>query len=333
MTELAPQSKQGSYRRPKYTTNGRIGDATFPAEVGRYHVYVGNACPWCHRVLLTLAVRGLADSVTVTQLADDPERASRGGWVMAEPDPVFGAADLRQVYDAVSPGYQGRCTAPLLVDKVASRLVSNESADIIRMLNDLQLPGSSSVDLTPPHLQQEIEQLNAEVYDKVNNGVYKAGFATTQDAYDAAVGAVFDCLDALEQRLADNRFLLGDRVTEADLRLYPTIVRFDGSYYTLFKCSRRRIQDYPNLHAWMRDMHNLPLNGGAGLQIRDTFDVDDARRSYFSQLFPLNPGGIVPCGPTAQELGLDRPADRGPIHAEDVFFLRQDVAAVAGAAS
>ncbi|KAG2434518.1 hypothetical protein HYH02_012185 [Chlamydomonas schloesseri] len=404
MRELAPQSKDGSYTRPGYAFGGRLGEAQFPAEAGRYHLYLGNACPWCHRVALAAVLRGWfrpstqaqtqqaaagagsgavaaagvggpllprAPLISFTRLEDDPTRARRGGWVFgaADPDPVFGAADLWQVYDTVSPGFRGRCTAPLLVDRAARAAVCNESADIVRGLDAAHLPGATTaVQLRPPALAAQIDVLNARIYSAINNGVYRSGFATTQAAYDAVQAELWGALDEMEARLGASRFLLGDRLTESDVWLFPTIVRLDAMYGPLFKCSRRRIfgnsspaavarhsghagaaavarhsghagaaavasgagaaaggcgGDYPNLAGWARDIWQLQVPGSL-VQISDTFDLDAARRSYFTSLFPLNPGGIVPAGPTAADLQLGgRAPGRGSSSAlEDVCHMR-----------
>ncbi|CAL5225669.1 g8532 [Coccomyxa viridis] len=329
MKELAPQTKDGSYARPTYNLKGVVGSPEFPVESGRYHLYVGNACPWCHRVLLALIVRGLLPHISYTVAADDPERASRGGWVFDTPEPVFGMKDLREVYDAASPNYRGRCTAPLLVDKRSRLLVCNESSDIVRMLNSVALPGTSDVDLYPSELAAEIDAVNDIVHYNINNGVYRSGFATTQGAYERAQNDLYTALDTVEQRLSQHRFLVGDRFTEADLRMYPTIIRYDGCYTTLFKCCRKRIGDYPHLSAWLADVHQLTVKDSPNLQISNSFDLDDARRSYFSSLFPLNPGGIVPTGPTLADLDLSRNAGRGPQDAESVFHMRKQPAVMA----
>lgn len=325
--ELAPQSKSGAYVRPAYTFMSSVGDPDFPVESGRYHVYVGNACPWCHRVLLALVVRGLLAHISVSYVEDAPEKATRGGWYFKSIDPIFGAKDLWGVYDAASPGFRGRCTAPLLVDKRSKRIVSNESSDIIRMLNDISLPGCTDVDLVPPQLRREMDALNDRVYDAVNNGVYKAGFSTSQAAYDEVQRHLFGTLDELDQRLSRQRFLMGDKFTEADLRLFPTVVRFDAVYSTIFRCTRRRISDYQFLTQWMRDVWQLTVPSSA-MQVKDTVDVDACRRSYFTNLFPLNPSGIVPSGPTAEDLLLDAPVSRGPAGLQHVFFSRLDTRAL-----
>ncbi|CAK0733836.1 hypothetical protein CVIRNUC_000341 [Coccomyxa viridis] len=331
MKELAPQTKDGSYSRPTYNLKGVIGSSEFPVESGRYHVYIGNACPWCHRVLLALIVRGLLPHISYTIAADDPERASRGGWVFDTPEPVFGRNDLREVYDAASPSYRGRCTAPLLVDKQTRRLVCNESSDIVRMLNSVSLPGASAVDLYPAELAAEIDTVNDLVHNNINNGVYRSGFATMQGAYERAQADLYSAFDAVERRLSQQRFLVGDRFTEADLRMYPTIIRYDGCYTTLFKCSKKRISDYPNLSAWLRDVYQLTVPNSPGLQISNSFDLDDARRSYFSSLFPLNPGGIVPVGPTLADLNLSREAGRGTQDFEAVFHMKRQPAVLSAA--
>jgi len=226
------------------------------------------------------------------------------------------------VYEACSPGFRGRCTAPLLVDGVAKRIVCNESADLVRMLNEVRgLPGDNGVDLYPAALRGEIDITNDLTYRTINNGVYCCGFATTQAAYDAAAAELGASMAALDARLASRRFLCGERFTEADLRLFPTIARFDAVYAGIFKCGARRVADLPHLGAWMRDVHQLRVPGG-GLQVADALDVDAARRSYYTNLFPLNPGLIVPSGPTAADLRLDAPPGRGSQRFEDVFHFQ-----------
>ena len=296
MRELAPQDASGSYARPEASFTGEIeGDsgARFGAG-GRYVLYVGNACPWCHRVVLAAALRGIQEpSLRLVRAVDDPERASRGGWVFDAPEPLFGSSDLRQVYDELSPGgYYGRCTAPLLVDVTSRRAVSNDSAAIVRSLR--HLPGESGVDLYPSHLRSEIDAWCVTIGKKVNAAVYRCGFATTQAGHDAASKVLYEGLDAVEAQLAKTRFVAGNTVTEADVFLLPTILRYDLAYAGLFKCSGRNMSSMPNIRHWLRDMWSLP-------GVAQTFDADAARASYYG-LFPLNPSGIVPAGPTRQEL-------------------------------
>ena len=343
--ELAPQSPEGAYVRPAYAFDGVIsptpgvaGDA-HPPEPDRYVVYVGNACPWCHRVTLTIALKGLGDVVRVARMTDDAERASRGGWVFERGapesrDPVFDAPDLRVVYDRATAGrpefpdgYRGRCTAPLLLDAVTRRPGSNESADIVRMLDaaDFRSFGASGsasetdeaagrVRLYPAHLAEDIDDWNARTYSGVNDGVYRCGFATSQAAYERAASRVASTLDELDARLATRRFLCGEKVTEADARLFPTIVRHDAVYATLFKCQKRRVADLPHLRAWMRDVYLIP-------GVAETVDVRGYLASYFGQLFPLNPGGIVPTGPLERDLGLGEDPMRGGYARDEVFWL------------
>jgi len=311
MRELAPQSSKGEYQRPGYAFDGAIGEGEFPLELnGRYVLYIGNPCPWCHRVLMAVALRGLESTVIrVVQLRDDPEKASRGGWVMAEGrEPYFGATDLRQIYDACTPGgYTGRCTAPLLVDTKAKKIVSNESSSIVTMLNRVHVSDvSSAINLRPEELCRQIDELNATLFDTVNNGVYKCGFATEQAAYDAAFQELYAVLEDLNAQLATRRFLLGDKFTEADLRLFPTAARFDPVYAILFKCTRRW-SEFEHLQRWYMDCAMLPIPGRGNRVLLSTVDVDDCKRSYFTQLFPLNPGGIVP-GPDLQRVCAHSPS-------------------------
>jgi len=325
ISELAPQSADGAYVRPApQTGTGARWPRELPMVAGRYHVYVGNPCPWCHRVSITLALRGL-DGVGCTRLANDPQRASRGGWCFdaMAPDPLVGAADLKGVYDACTPGgaYEGRCTAPLLVDLATNTIISNESSDIIRMLNDLSLPSSGGgeaatrvVDLCSPEMVSTVDATNQWTYELVNNGVYRCGFATKQRAYEMAERDVHTGLRRCDETLATSRFLCGDTVSEADVRLLPTIVRFDGVYAPFFRCGRYQVRsDYPHVERWCKEM--LTLTGPS------LFDLDDARAGYYRDLFPLNPGGIVPAGPTPSDLGWpDAPA---PVRDESAFAWRE----------
>ena len=325
ISELAPQSPEGAYVRPApQTGSGAKWPANLPMVADRYHVYVGNPCPWCHRVSITLALRGLLNGgVGCTRLANDPQRASRGGWCFdsTDPDPLLNAPDLKAVYDACAEGgsYTGRCTAPLLVDLKTGTIISNESADIIRMLNELDLSAAAAsdedraVDLYPPALAAAIDDTNAWTYEQINNGVYRCGFATQQKAYDSAERDVHAGLRRADELLGSTRFLCGASVSEADVRLMPTIVRFDGVYAPFFRCGRFQVRaNYPNLERWCNDMLTLT---GAGL-----FDLNDARKGYYSDLFPLNPGGIVPAGPTPADLGW--PENAAPVRDESAFTWR-----------
>lgn len=323
MKELAPQSKDGSYVRPSYSFDGYIGKhpkktggKAFPDQAGRYQLYVGTACPWCHRCELVRSVRGLDRYLAVTRVLDRPEEASRGGWVFTptDPDPLKGARDLRELYDALVPGgYRGRCTAPLLADKAGQAIVSNESADIMRMLNNVgSFKEGEAVDLVPSELEAEIDAMNQWIYEDINNGVYKCGFSTTQQAYDRAQAGLNGALDKVEKLLGERRFLLGDKITEADLRLFPTIIRYDGVYNTLFKCTGRRVSMLPNLSGWLRDVYQAP-------GVEGCCDLAGMRESYYQQLFPLNPSAIVPSPPPSSLLD---PPDRGPQGTEHVFHYK-----------
>jgi putative glutathione S-transferase len=299
MAELAPQDKTGSYRRPAYT----FGGANMENERGRYHLYVGNPCPWCHRAQLALALRGISrEEIGMTRLVDNPVKASRGGWIFSEPDADYKCRDLRELYDRLSPGYKGRCTAPLLVDKKTNTIVSNESSDIVRMLNDFGDAGSNNdrIDLYPPHLKETIDETNEWIYTLLNNGVYQCGFSTTQSAYDEASGKVRQGLERCEQVLSTQPYLCGSSFTEADLRLLPTVLRYDGVYAPLFRAggAHLRIKDYPSLHAWLKRCWEIE-------RVPETIDLADANVSYYKQLFPLNPGGILPTRVTAASLGLE----------------------------
>jgi putative glutathione S-transferase len=272
---------------------GPTGAAGFAAARGRYHLYVSLACPWAHRTLILRALKGLEDLVSVSVVH---WRMLDRGWTFEPgpgvvPDPVLRADYLYQVYLAADRTYTGRVTTPVLWDRQTGTIVNNESAEILRMFNSAfdglgALPG----DYYPPDLRAEIDALNARIYEAVNDGVYKAGFATTQAAYEEAVGRLFETLDWLEERLARRRYLCGDRVTEADIRLLVTLLRFDLVYYAHFKCNLRRLADYPGLSGYARDLYQLP-------GVAATFDAAHAKRHYYESHRTLNPSGIVPAGP------------------------------------
>lgn len=267
---------------------GPTGTGGFAAEAGRYHLYVALICPWAHRTLIARKLKGLeaAISISVVEPALTPQ-----GWRFAEgADAVNGAGYMHEIYTAADPVFTGRATVPVLWDKATGTIVSNESADILQMFNRGFGALASGPDLRPDDLTDQIEALNDFIYPRLNNGVYRAGFATTQVAYDEAVAEVFQALDALELRLSDGRdWLLGDRFTETDIRTFVTLVRFDVAYHGLFKCNLRRIADYPLLSRYLRRVLALP--GVAG-----TVNLDHIKRGYYS-IAKLNPTGIVPAGP------------------------------------
>ena len=273
---------------------GPSGRAGFAAESGRYHLYVSLACPWAHRTLIFRALKGLTDHVGVSVV--HPDMLDQG-WTFATDfpgatgDTLFGSRYAHQIYTRADPRYSGRVTVPILWDKVLGTIVSNESSEIIRMFNTAfdGLTGNTD-DYWPEALRAAIEPVNDRIYDTLNNGVYKAGFATTQAAYDAAVRPLFDTLDWLEQRLSANRYLMGDRLTEADWRLFTTLIRFDPVYHLHFKCNRARIVDYPNLWAYTRELFQWP-------GVADTVDLDHIVRHYHYSHDSINPHRIIPINP------------------------------------
>ena len=302
----ARPEKQGEFVRAAYPFRGRItadGSSGYPAEPGRYHLYISWACPWAHRSAIVRQLLGLQDVISLS--AVDPVRDGRG-WAFREgdgfgPDPVNGFALLREAYEATEPGYDGHVSVPVLWDKQAHRIVSNNFPDITLDL-DTQFSAwaDPAYDLYPRALRPQIDEVNELVYATVNNGVYRSGFATTQESYHEAVTRLFQTLDELEQRLAGQRYLLGDQLTEADVRLWVTLARFDAVYYSHFKCNLRRISDYPSLWAYARDLYALPA-------FRDTTRFDQIKRHYYTTHPHLNPSRIVPDGPV---LDWNAPAGR-----------------------
>lgn len=277
---------------------GPSGDGRFKAEAGRYHLFVSYACPWAHRTLIFRELKGLEDMITVSAVQP---LMLKNGWEFGEIDPLTGAKYAWHIYTKADPHYTGRATVPILWDKQQETIVSNESSEIIRMLNSAfdGLTGST-LDFYPEVLRDDIDAINERVYHTVNNGVYKSGFATTQEAYEEAVTALFATLDDLEELLAHQRYLVGDRLTEADWRLFTTLVRFDPVYVGHFKCNIRRIVDYPNLSNYLRELYQMP--GVAG-----TVDMDTIKQHYYGSHESVNPTRIVPVGP---DLDLSRPHDR-----------------------
>lgn len=272
---------------------GPSGEGGFPAAHGRYHLYVGLACPWAHRTVIFRHLKGLAEHISLSVVHWS---MAEHGWTFAPgagvvPDPIHNAKFMHQIYTAADPRYSGRVTIPVLWDRERATIVNNESSEIIRMLNSaFDSHGATPGDYYPADLRADIDQVNVRVYDSVNNGVYRAGFATTQEAYDEAVAAVFATLDWLESRLNGHPYLCGDRLTEADWRLWTTLARFDAVYHYHFKCNLRRLRDYPALHGLMRRLYQMP-------GIASTVNLTHIKGHYFGSHPGINPSGIVPRGP------------------------------------
>jgi putative glutathione S-transferase len=276
------------------------GSSGLPAEPGRYRLFVSYACPWAHRTLIVRRLLGLEDVIGVAVV--DPIRDERG-WRFPDRDPVTGAVFLSELYLGTDPSFQGRYTVPCIWDTRTERLVTNDFPNITTMFETeftaFHRPGAP--DLYPEALRPEIDELNDLVYTTVNNGVYKAGFATSQDAYEEAFDALFDTFGRLEERLSSGRYLFGDAITEADVRLYPTLARFDAVYHGHFKCNLRRLTDYPNLWGYARDLYSVPAFG-------ETTDFDHIKRHYYVTQRNINPSGVVPKGPLVD---WTSPNDRG----------------------
>jgi len=279
---------------------GPSGEGGFKAEPGRYHLYVSYACPWAHRTILFRKMKKLTDAIGLS--AVEPHMLSEG-WEFSDgwPDDLYGLNRLYEIYLKADPAYSGRVTVPVLWDKGRETIVSNESSEIIRMLNSaFDEFGDATLDFYPEALRPEIDAINDRIYETVNNGVYRAGFATTQEAYEEAFRALFNTLDELDETLGDQRFLLGDPLTEADWRFFTTLVRFDAVYYLHFKCNRRRINDYPNLSGYLRDLFQMP-------GVKETVNFEHIKEHYYYSHATINPTRIVPLGPL---LILDAPHDR-----------------------
>jgi glutathionyl-hydroquinone reductase len=286
---------------------GRSGEGGFQAEPNRYHLFVSPSCPWAHRTIIMRKLKRLEGIVSMS-IAD---RAKTEGWAYSQPIDEFapcadGVFRLYQVYAATDPKYTGKVTVPTLWDRKRKRIVNNESSEIIRMFNSAFNAWTDvSYDFYPEALRNDIDRINEFVYSYLNNGVYRAGFARTQEAYDEAVGKVFHGLDILEKRLAEQRYLAGVRITEADWRAFPTLLRFDLVYYSHFKCNLRRVQDYPNLANYLRELYQWP-------GIKETVDLKKIKTGYYSQR-DINPTGIVPLGPALDY--LEQSHDRSRLRA------------------
>jgi putative glutathione S-transferase len=300
----------GDFVRPDAQFRDRVtadGSSGYAPEPGRYHLYVSLACPWAHRTLIFRRLQQLESSISVSIV--EPVMSSEG-WAFSSqlPDHLYGCSHLHQLYTRMQPAYSGRVTVPVLWDKQTRRIVNNESAEIIRMLNsEFVGVASGGQDYYPAASRRDIDEINAYVYGNVNNGVYRCGFAGKQAAYEAAARRLFDALDKLEDRLSRSRYLVGNAQTEADWRLFTTLVRFDAVYHGHFKCNLRRIEDYPNLSGYLRDLFQTP-------GIVDTVNFDHIRRHYYMSHEHINPSRIVPLGPV---LDFMRPHGRGHLGQRD----------------
>ena len=306
------QTKGGEFKRQEDAFRDWVkrGSGTaYKAESGRYHLYVSLACPWAHRIIILRRLKGLEQTIGMTVV--DPVRDERG-WAFRDgpghsKDPVNGFQFLSEAYHATDPGFAGRVTVPVLWDRQTMRIVSNSDDDLLRMLNsEFSDFATNAHDYYPAPLRQQIDALNQLIYDQVNNGVYRAGFATRQRPYEIAVRKLFAALDELDRRLATRRYLHGAQITESDLRLFPTLIRFDAVYHGHFKCNLRRIVDYQNLWPYLRDLYQ---HDG----IAETVNFDHIKRHYYVTHREINPTAIVPLGPLldlAQPLGRDGLADR-----------------------
>jgi glutathionyl-hydroquinone reductase len=283
---------------------GPSGEGGFAAARDRYHLYVALACPWAHRTVIMRTLKGLEEvvSMSIVEPLYGPHGWRFGTSPGTTPDIVNGASELAEIYLRADPRYSGRVSVPVLWDKERRTIVNNESAEIIRMFNGAFGRFTNvRTDYYPPALREEIDRVNALVYDNVNNGVYRAGFATSQAAYEEAFRALFAALDEVEQRLSRQRYLVGKDITEADWRLFTTLVRFDAVYYSHFKCNLRRIIDYPNLSNYLRDLYQQE-------GVAATVNMDQIKRHYYGSQRQVNPTGIVPLGP---QLDFSAPHDRG----------------------
>jgi putative glutathione S-transferase len=290
------QSKAGEFTRQSDTFRGRVtadGRSGYPSAAGRYHLYVSWACPWAHRTIIVRKLKKLEEVIGMTVV--DPIRDEQG-WAFREGpgqslDPINGFHFLSEAYKATDPNYSGRITVPVLWDKTTNRIVTNSDDDLMRMFNsEFDRFTESRLDLYPQGLREEIDELNSFIYENVNDGVYRAGFATSQRAYEQAVRRLFDALERLDVRLASRRYLFGAEFVETDWRLFVTLVRFDAVYHGHFKCNIRRIIDYPNLFGYLKDLYQTD-------GVADTVNFDHIKRHYYITHDEINPTGIVPLGP------------------------------------
>jgi putative glutathione S-transferase len=297
------ENNQGEFKREQSQFRGQIGSDEFPAEADRYHLYVSLACPWAHRALIFRRLKKLESLISVSVVSPimlehgwtfDIDQGSSG-------DPLHNAKYLHELYTRNQHDYSGRVTVPVLWDKKQQRIVNNESADIIRQFNDAFADlAEKTPDYYPESLQADIDAINDEIYNKVNNGVYRCGFATTQQAYEDAYDALFAALDTIENQLGTQRFLCGDTISEADWRLFTTLIRFDAVYHGHFKCNRQRLEDYPHLSNYLRHLYQWP-------GVADTVDFSHIKRHYYVSHPMINPTQVVPVGP---DIDYSRPHNR-----------------------
>ncbi len=283
--------KAGSFERTSATFRRKItadGSSGVRAEAGRYHLYLAFSCPWCHRVMLFLKLKKLEGVISASYVHHAMEE---GGWVFRAPDPVLGVRFVYEVYRKAVPNFTGRCTVPILWDKKTETIVNNESSEIIRMLNrEFAALTEDRADYYPPQLAERIDAVNERIYHNINNGAYRCGFAVRQEPYEEALRSMFETFDWIESTLSRQPYLLGDRQTEADWRLFPTLVRFDCAYYPLFKCNLRHVYEYPSIWHYTKMLHGVP-------GIAETVDVEKYKENYYA-IRAVNPSGVVPLGPS-----------------------------------
>lgn len=308
-TALSEMSQPGAFKQSPSTFRNFISrDPTspFPAEAGRYHLYISYACPFACRCLAYLKLKGLDQAISCTSVKPIWERTKENddhfGWIFprtrdeepgAEPDPLNGARSIRELYELSSANYSGRYTVPVLWDKKLKTIVNNESAEIIRMLNSEfnDIAGNAQLNLYPPHFRAKIDEINEWVYEGINIGVYECGFATKQEPYDEAVGKLYKALDKCEEILNEHRFLCGNTLTEADVRLFVTLIRFDEVYSVYFKCNKKLLREYPNLFNYTKDIYQVP-------GMSSTVNMQHIKKSYYTSHPAFNPFGIIPAGPS-----------------------------------
>ena len=286
----------GEFERKQSDYRSYLGSEKYKAEAGRYHLFVNAGCPWAYRTILYRSIKNLSGLITMSY---SRPAAGTEGWTFGEPEPLLGAVHMHQVYTADNSSFTGRCTVPVLWDKESNSIVNNESADIIRMFNSAfdSISGVDQIDYYPEPLRARIDSLNEKIYENVNNGVYRCGFSSSQQAYNDAFELLFDTLDELDDLLGNQRYLCGEMVTEADWRLFSTLVRFDLAYHGQFKCNRQQLKDYINLWPYCRDLYQLP-------RVADTVDIDAIKGIYYGG----RGAGVIPRGPV---IDFEEPHNRG----------------------